>query len=232
MKLLFLTHIALALCILTFGTDATSVAGQPKGKGRVVQKAKKPGRPKSAVKRRVRRASRRLPPVDTTAVRASVVDTCAFDSLTELQRRFLAEVNQWGSVRYHRGGTTKLGVDCSGFTSRIYQDAVSVALPRTSGEQAKIGEKIDRDELSFGDLLFFFSKSKRKRINHVGIYLADGRFVHSSRSHGVRIDSLGESYYARHFATARRVMTEPDPESDSEAGPGAESALDSLSGSR
>jgi hypothetical protein len=207
MKTRFFAHIVLVFCLIASGLALDSAAGQSGSK--------------KVKKHRIHRKVRRLAPVDTTIERADVIDTCAFDTLTELQRRFLSEVNRWGTVRYHRGGMTKLGVDCSGFTCRIYQDAVSVVLPRTSGEQSKIGEKVDRHELSFGDLLFFLSKSKRKRINHVGIYLADGRFVHSSRSHGVRIDSLTESYYARHFATARRVITESDDDDS-----------DSLSGSR
>ncbi len=153
------------------------------------------------------RRHRQLPPVDTTVVHPDLVDTSAFDSLTDVQRRLLIEVNRWGSVRYHRGGLTKQGIDCSGFACRVYSDALSVTLPRTSREQSRFGQKIDRDDLTLGDLLFFSIRTRKRRIGHVGIYLGEGKFVHSSRT-GVRVDSLEESYFRRRFVTARRVLTD------------------------
>ncbi len=146
-----------------------------------------------------------LPRVDTTIVHPDLVDTTAFDTLTDVQKRLLAEVNRWGAVRYHRGGLTKQGIDCSGFTCRVFNDALSVALPRTSREQARLGERIDRDDLALGDLLFFTTRLRKRRIGHVGIYIGDGKFVHSSRS-GVRVDSLEEAYFKRRYVTARRVL--------------------------
>jgi cell wall-associated NlpC family hydrolase len=157
-------------------------------------------------KHRARRSRRHAAvTIDTTAVRQDIIDTCDFDPLTDAQRTMIQEMNHWAEVRYHHGGLTKLGVDCSGFTTRIYQDALGISLPRTSREQAHFGEPVTKESLSFGDLLFFFSRSK-KRITHVAIYLGDGRFIHSARKRGVGVSSLDESYFRKHFLTARRVV--------------------------
>ena len=166
----------------------------------------------STVKKHHVRKAHRAPVAafDSTLVREDIVDTCDFDPLTDIQRSMIEEMNRWTEVRYHRGGLTKLGVDCSGFTTRIFRDGAGIELPRTSREQAHSGEKVDRGSLSFGDLIFFCSRSK-KRITHVGIYLADGKFIHSARKHGVGVSSLSDGYFRRHFVTARRVLSDsPD----------------------
>lgn len=160
-----------------------------------------------AVKKHRTRRSRRhaVVAIDTTVVREDIIDTCEFDPLTEAQRTMIQEMNRWAEVRYHRGGLTKKGVDCSGFTTRVYRDALGISLPRTSREQAHIGDPVGKESLGFGDLLFFCSRSK-KRITHVGIYLGDGKFIHSARKRGVGVSSLDESYFRKHFVTARRVV--------------------------
>ena len=137
-----------------------------------------------------------------------VLDTTCIDTLTALQQGITTEINRWSYVRYKHGGISLRGVDCSGFTYKVFRNSLNYTLPRTSREQAKVGEEVDKDSLTFGDLLFFYSRAraKRKRINHVGIYIGDGNFVHSRRRHGVGIDSLEESYYAKHFAVAKRVI--------------------------
>src|SRR5713101_3673530 len=146
-----------------------------------------------------------------------VLDTTCIDTLNEIQRSMSAEINRWSNVRYKHGGTSPKGIDCSGFTLRVFQKALNFLLPRTSRVQAMVGEEIDKDSLAFGDLLFFYSKSKRhKRINHVAIYVGDGNFVHSHIHHGVGVDSLDEAYYAKHFALAKRVrpLAAEAPEND------------------
>ncbi len=136
-----------------------------------------------------------------------VIDTTCIDTLNEIQRSMTAEINRWTNVRYKHGGTSPKGIDCSGFTLRVFQKALNYLLPRTSRVQATLGEEVDKDSLEFGDLLFFYSKSRRhKRINHVAIYVGDGNFVHSHIHHGVGMDSLDEEYYAKHFAVAKRVI--------------------------
>lgn len=108
-------------------------------------------------------------------------------------------------IKYRYGGTTTKGFDCSGFTSYVF-NKVGIKLLRSSREQATMGIKVDRDDLRPGDLVFF--NTFGKRISHVGIYLGDGKFVHSSSKRGVRISSMSEKYYVKRYVTSRRVLSE------------------------
>jgi len=103
---------------------------------------------------------------------------------------------------YRSGGTTTNGVDCSGLTYAVYRE-VGVKLPRSSDDQARVGEAVSRDELAPGDLVFFGSGSN---VSHVGIYAGDGEFIHASTSaRSVRFDRLDTKYFDQRFVTARRV---------------------------
>ena len=114
------------------------------------------------------------------------------------------ELASWLNVRYRRAGISMKGVDCSGFIKTIFRSAHSLELPHSAALQSSMGTPVGREELRFGDLLFFRA---RKRISHVGIYIGGGHFVHSSRTFGVRVDSFGgSSYYGRRFARARRML--------------------------
>ncbi len=103
---------------------------------------------------------------------------------------------------YRLGGSSVRGLDCSAFVRKIYE-FFGVTLPRTAHEQARIGINVLRGELEAGDLVFF---KTRQLLGHVGIYIGDNKFVHaSSRNKGVRIDSLEEPYYNKHFVKAVRL---------------------------
>jgi Bacterial SH3 domain./NlpC/P60 family. len=107
-------------------------------------------------------------------------------------------------VKYAYGGSSPKGFDCSGFVSYVYKN-FGVELPRTSLEQSRFGEAVDKEDLEVGDLVFFKTLGS-KRINHVGIYIGDGNFIHSSSGGDeVRIDTLLSGYYNDHYAAARRV---------------------------
>lgn len=107
--------------------------------------------------------------------------------------------------RYRMGGTSRSGFDCSGFVRYILSSTEGVDLPRTAREQYYNGKPVSREDLRPGDLVFFKNTYKHG-ISHVGIYTGNGRFVHAANSHkGVREDSLDTSYYANHYAGARRV---------------------------
>lgn len=104
-------------------------------------------------------------------------------------------------VPYRFGGTSRSGFDCSGFTQYVYGTSNTV-LPRTASEQFKVGTSVSRAQLQVGDLVFFSTYAPGA--SHVGIYIGGGRFVHASNS-GVRVTSLGDSYYAGRYLGARRV---------------------------
>ncbi|SYX87119.1 C40 family peptidase [Paenibacillus alvei] len=111
-------------------------------------------------------------------------------------------------ISYKYGGTTTKGFDCSGFTKYVF-DKFEIDLPRTSSSQFDSGEKVSKDELRPGDLVFF-DTSGGNGVSHVGIYVGDNKFAHASTSKGTRIDSLSMDYYEKRYVGARRVMNEND----------------------
>ena len=111
-------------------------------------------------------------------------------------------IDEWWATRYRYGGTSKKGIDCSAFTSLLMSTVFAVKLPRTAREQYQECEKLNREELEEGDLVFF---NTRGGISHVGVYLGDNYFVHASTNNGVTINTLDESYYSRRFIGGGRV---------------------------
>jgi cell wall-associated NlpC family hydrolase len=105
---------------------------------------------------------------------------------------------------YLWGGTSTYGIDCSAFVQTVFKMALNIDLPRTSIMQSTVGEEVKREDLRFGDLIFF--NTMGRRISHVGIYLGESVFAHSSSSGGVKTSSLNEDYYSSRFVTARRVI--------------------------
>ena len=105
---------------------------------------------------------------------------------------------------YLWGGTSTYGIDCSGFVQMVYKKALDIDLPRTSIMQSTVGDEVKREDLKFGDLVFF--NTMGHRISHVGIYLGESMFAQSSSSGGVKVSSLNEDYYNSRFVTARRVI--------------------------
>jgi gamma-D-glutamyl-L-lysine dipeptidyl-peptidase len=106
---------------------------------------------------------------------------------------------------YKWGGITAGGMDCSGFVYTVFR-INGIYLKRDSYLQAEEGLNISSDDLNPGDLVFFKS-NKGKRISHVGIYVGNGDFIHSSRSKkGVDISSLSDDFYRKRFVTARRIL--------------------------
>lgn len=118
-------------------------------------------------------------------------------------------LNAMGSlgVPYRLGGTSaETGFDCSGFVRAMFQQTLGTLLPRTSAEQAAATDKIKKDELRPGDLVFF--NTMRRAYSHVGIYLGEGKFIHAPRTGAeVRVESMNVSYWQRRFDGARRVLT-------------------------
>ena len=106
---------------------------------------------------------------------------------------------------YRYGGNTPAGgFDCSGLVGYVFRESVGLVLPRTTGTIATVrAPKVERKRLVAGDLVFF---GKRK-VNHVGIYVGDGRFVHAPSTGGtVRLDRLDGAYWVDHYLYAKRVL--------------------------
>lgn len=117
---------------------------------------------------------------------------------------------QFLGTRYVWGGTNlSKGVDCSGFVYSVYKNA-GITLNRSSRDQIKNGTKISKNELQPGDLVFFNTTgSKSGTISHVGMYIGNGNFIHSSsakKAKGVVISSLNDDYYARTYVGACKII--------------------------
>jgi hypothetical protein len=125
------------------------------------------------------------------------------ESVQNIQNLF-TNIKQYLGIRYRFGGDSPSGFDCSGFVRFMFSKELDVNLPRSSREMATVGTPVDRNELMPGDLVFF--KNGKNRINHVGIFIGNDTFVHSSLSKGITRDTLNESYYNKRFASAVRIV--------------------------
>jgi len=117
-----------------------------------------------------------------------------------------SSIDYYQGTPYRTGGTTRKGMDCSGFTSVVYKEAYNIKLPRTSETQFKASKKVRKRKLKQGNLVFFHIE-EGKKVSHVGIYLANGKFAHASTSKGVRIDDLNDAYYKKHFKRGGKIKT-------------------------
>jgi cell wall-associated NlpC family hydrolase len=108
-------------------------------------------------------------------------------------------------VPYRYGGDSRRGMDCSGYVTRVYRELNRARLPRTSRQLYKLGTRVTRANARAGDLVFFRS-GMFNRVNHVGVYIRDGKFIHASSSRGVIYSSLDSQWYKAHFAGIRRLF--------------------------
>ena len=108
-------------------------------------------------------------------------------------------------IPYRRGGSKpETGFDCSGFVTHVFKQGVGLVLPRSAREQSKSGEKVQREELKPGDLVFF--NTMRRTFSHVGIYLGHDQFVHAPRTGAeVRVEDMRDKYWKKRYNGARRV---------------------------
>lgn len=107
-------------------------------------------------------------------------------------------------IQYKWGGYSLDGLDCSGFVKAVFASN-GIALPRTSREQAKVGVLVSWDQIQPGDRLYFACKGGD--IDHAGIYIGNGYFIHSSaRRGGVAVDTLRSLFWASTLVAARRSL--------------------------
>ncbi|MBP5535167.1 MAG: C40 family peptidase [Bacteroidales bacterium] len=106
-------------------------------------------------------------------------------------------IESWYGTPYKYGGCSTSGVDCSCFVGSIFKEVYGIELHRSANEMQKDVTPVSRGKLREGDLVFFTNSNGK--VSHVGIYLKDDMFVHSSTSKGVMISKLSNSYWATHF---------------------------------
>lgn len=111
-------------------------------------------------------------------------------------------LKEWWRVPYRWGGTTKKGIDCSAFVRTMYNSLHDKMIPRTSREQYKASTKIKREDLKTGDLVFF---KNSRGVWHVGYYMFDSLFAHSSVKTGVYVSSLKNPAYKKMWFSQGRL---------------------------
>jgi cell wall-associated NlpC family hydrolase len=111
-------------------------------------------------------------------------------------------------VPYRRGGSdADTGFDCSGFVRSMYERTIGLVLPRLAKDQAAATQPIDKRELQPGDLVFF--NTMKRAFSHVGIYIGEGKFIHSPKPGAqVRVEDMHQAYWERRFDGARRVVND------------------------
>ncbi|HKL89147.1 MAG TPA: NlpC/P60 family protein [Salinibacter sp.] len=122
---------------------------------------------------------------------------------SEVESKLRSAADEWDGVSQEWGGTTKEGVDCSGLVQSVYASKFNLSLPRTTDQQVRTGTRVSRTSLRPGDLVFF--RHGRKKY-HVGIYLSDGKFLHTSTSQGVTVSPLDQSYWNERWWQGRRLL--------------------------
>lgn len=130
---------------------------------------------------------------------AIILDT-AVEAITNA--RLVSFLEHWYGTPYRFGGIDKQGIDCSAFCSMLMDSVYGIVLPRTAKSQYEMGVKIRKQQLEQGDLVFFNTTGG---ISHVGVFLANNKFVHAATSNGVVISDLDDMYYKRRYIGASRV---------------------------
>ena len=124
---------------------------------------------------------------------------------TKLNSDLYEYIESWMGVPHRMGGSTKKGVDCSGLVCKIYEEVYNSPLQGRRAEDIYAeSTPIEKQDLQEGDFVFF--RINGRRIDHVGIYLKDGNFVHTSSSKGVMVSNLSEAYWQkRYFRGGRKA---------------------------
>ena len=112
-------------------------------------------------------------------------------------------IDRWTGTPYKYGGISKSGVDCSGFCNVLYKEVYKKQLPRTTKEIVKQLNKVNKNKLTEGNLVFFNIQGKKN--SHVGVYLMNSKFVHASSSKGVIISSLENPYYKKAYNKGGKI---------------------------
>ncbi len=120
------------------------------------------------------------------------------------QQLLVRVVKAFLGLKYSRGGTNINGMDCSAFVQKVFR-IFDIDLPRTTREQFLVGYTVAREALRIGDLVFF-KRGQARRPGHVGIYIGNGQFIHTSlRKHRVEVNNFENRYFSTRFIGAKRI---------------------------
>ena len=141
----------------------------------------------------------------------ALISSCASSKMAREQKvnTVITRARYYVGTPYRFGGTTTLGMDCSGLLMRSFE-SIDIYIPRTAKEQSSLGKKVSFDELQEGDLVFFKTYKGKGKVTHAGI-VTDARkkdqlmFIHASSSRGVMEANLMTNYYRKAFTKARRI---------------------------
>jgi cell wall-associated NlpC family hydrolase len=114
-------------------------------------------------------------------------------------------ISEWLNTPYKYAGKSKSGIDCSYFTCTLYKDVFNDTISGSSKTLLQNSKPVKKENLTEGDLVFF--KIKKGRVSHVGVYLANNKFVHASVKLGVTISDLNNDYYKKRFFRGGRMKT-------------------------
>lgn len=143
---------------------------------------------------RIRNVSSRntdIEKADWLQLKYAIILDATVESLTNIS--LLKLIDEWWGTGYCIGGTTKNCIDCSGFAKMLMEDIYYVNIPRTAQEQYNGSSHINLEDLTEGDLVFFYTGGRD--ISHVGVYLFNNKFVHSATSGGVMVSDLNDTYW-------------------------------------
>ncbi|MDY0220242.1 MAG: C40 family peptidase [Desulfobacterium sp.] len=142
---------------------------------------------------------------DSSASSSSAYGSTFGSAFGFTEQQFEQKVKQYLGIPYRRAGTSRRGMDCSSFVRIVYNEFFGIDLPHTAGAQFNSSglKKINSHGIQPGDLIFF-ANNKQKRIDHVGMYVSDGRFIHATSSVGITMSSLDNHYWKKRLVGSKR----------------------------
>ena len=134
-----------------------------------------------------------------------IIQKIEFNNQNRKNRPLLQRIHYYLGTPYRYGGNSRRGMDCSGFVTTVYREIYKIKLARSSEKIYSQCQKIGNENLAVGDLVFFSDRYKQK-IGHVGIFVGDDYFAHTSVNNGVIISRIGEEYYRTRYQGGGRVI--------------------------